>query len=119
MTHTCPRCKQPGISNLAKRWSSRAVPAQCTVCSGLSHVLKSTDNGIWAAGVVILVVSLIGALGLDSALFFVSGLVLAVALNIRAWRRAKMYPISQEAVAAASKVGLAMLGVYAFLGLFQ
>jgi hypothetical protein len=119
MTHTCPRCKRPGIGNFAKRWSSRAGPAECTVCGGLSHVLASTGGGIWAAGVVILVVSLIGALGLHSALLFASGVVLAVALNIRAWKRAKMYPISVESASSAGKVHWAIVGVYAFFALFQ
>jgi len=119
MTHTCPRCNRPGIGALAKRWSSRAAPAECTVCGGLSHVLASTDSGIWAASVVILLVSLIGALGLHSALFFASGLVLAVALNIRAWKRAKMYPISAEAASLAGKVHWTLAGIYALLALFQ
>lgn len=117
--HTCPRCKQPGIGHFAKRWSSRAVPAECQACGGLSHVLASTNSGIWAAGVVILVVSLIGALGLHSAMFFASGLLLAVALDIRAWRRAKMFPISRESASGASKANWIVAGVYAFVALLH
>jgi hypothetical protein len=45
--------------------------------------------------------------------------VLAVALNIRAWKRAKMYPISAEAASLAGKVHWTLAGIYAFLALFQ
>ncbi|MGJ7564824.1 hypothetical protein ACSFBM_13290 [Variovorax sp. GB1R11] len=117
--HTCPRCKQPGIGGFAKRWSSRAAPAECKACGGLSHVLASTTSGIWAVGVLILVVSLIGGLGLHSALFFCSGLVLAVACNVRAWRRAAMYPISTESAASASHANWWVAGIYAFIAILQ
>ncbi|MDM0007789.1 hypothetical protein QTI51_25150 [Variovorax sp. J22G73] len=117
MTHTCPRCKQPGIGGLAKRWSSRAVPAKCTACGGLSHVLASTTSGIWAAGVVLFVASLIGGVGLPSGLFFCCGLVLMVACNVWAWRRAKMYPISEESASGANKANWLIAGVAAFFGL--
>ncbi|MET3183174.1 hypothetical protein ABL840_31355 [Variovorax sp. NFACC27] len=119
MKHICPRCKEPGIGGLAKRWSSRAVPAECSACGGLSHVLASTSSGIWVGGIVIFMVSLIGGLGLHSGLFFVSGLVLAVAFNVWAWRRAKMYPISRESAGNAAKAGWLVAGIYAFVALFQ
>jgi hypothetical protein len=119
MTQTCPRCKAPGIRTLDKRWSSRATPAECTACGGLSHVLASTGSGIWAMGVVILVVSLIGALGLHSTLFFASGMVLAVTLNMRAWKHARMFPISRESAGNAAKAHWFVAGICALLAVFQ
>lgn len=119
MKHICPRCKEPGIGSLAKRWSSRAVPAECSVCGGLSHVLASTSSGIWVGSIVIFMVSLIGGLGLHSGLFFVSGLVLAVAFNAWAWMRTKMYPISRESAGNAAKAGWLIAGIYAFIALLQ
>lgn len=62
MMHTCPHCKAPGIGALAKRWSSRSSPAECSACGSLSHVLASTSSGIWVACIVILLASLIGGL---------------------------------------------------------
>ncbi|WP_418129452.1 hypothetical protein ABL849_25195 [Variovorax sp. 375MFSha3.1] len=119
MTHTCPHCKAPGIGSLAKRWSSRANPAECSACGGLSHVLASTSSGIWVAGIVIFMVSLIGGLALHSGLLFVSGMVLAVAFNMLAWRRAKMYPISRESAGNAAKAGWFVAGFYAFIAIFH
>ncbi|HEX7867880.1 MAG TPA: hypothetical protein VF555_23170 [Variovorax sp.] len=119
MKHICPGCKEPGIGGLAKRWSARATPAECTVCGGLSHVLASTSSGIWVGSIAIFMVSLIGGLGLHSALFFVSGLVLAVAFNVRAWKHAKMYPISRESAGSAAKAGWIVAGIYAFIALLQ
>ncbi|WP_432727234.1 hypothetical protein [Variovorax sp. W6] len=119
MKHICPRCKESGIGSLAKRWSSRAVPAECSACGGLSHVLASTSSGIRVGSIVIFMVSLIGGLGLHSGLCFVSGLVLAVAFNAWAWRRAKMYPISRESAGNAAKAGWLVAGIYAFIALLQ
>ena len=102
---------------MAKRWSSRGAPATCEACGALSHVLASTSNGIWAAGVVILVVSLIGALGLDSSVFFFSGLVLAIACNLRAWKRAKLVPISKESAAHATAANWFFAGILVLFGL--
>ena len=118
MTHACPHCKGPGIGSLAKRWSSRSAPAGCSACGGLSHVLASTSSGIWASGILTMVVSLIGGLALDSVLFFVSGMVLAVALNIWAWQRAKMYPISKESARNAAKASWFVAALYALVALF-
>jgi hypothetical protein len=117
MKHTCPSCREPGIGELAKRWSSRGAPATCEACGALSHVLASTSSGIWAAGVVILVVSLIGALGLHSSLFFFSGLVLAIACNLRAWKRAKLVPISKESAARATTANWFVTGMLVLFGL--
>lgn len=117
MKHTCPGCRKPGIDGMAKRWSSRGAPAACEACGGLSHVLASTSSGIWAAGVVIVVVSLIGALGLHSFLLFFSGLVLAVACNLRAWKRAKLVPISKESATRAAKANWFVAGIFVLFGL--
>ena len=113
MKYACPRCQKPGISGLAKRWSSRGAPVECEACGGLFHVLASASNGIWAAGVLIVLVSLIAAIGLHSALLFFSGLVLAIACNLGAWKRAKLVPISKESAANANKAGWVLTGIYA------
>lgn len=117
MKHACPSCRKSGIRGLAKRWSSRGAPATCEACGALSHVLESTSNGIWAAGVVILVVALIGGLGLDSFLFFFSGLALAIACNLRAWKRAKLVPISKESAARATAANWFVTGIIVLFGL--
>jgi hypothetical protein len=115
--HACPRCQKPGIDGLAKRWSSRGSPAKCEACGGLCHVLASTSSGIWAAGVLIVSVSLIAAVGLHSALFFPCGLVLAVACNLWAWKRAKLWPISKESAASATTANWFVMGIAVLLGL--
>lgn len=117
MKHTCPRCKAPGIAGVAKRWSSRAVPARCEACGGLSHVLASTSNGIWMTGIVIVVLSLIAALGWHSPLFFFGGLVLAVACNLWAWKRARLWPISKESADKAATGNWLIAGIAVLLGL--
>jgi hypothetical protein len=117
MKHTCPRCKAPGIHGLAKRWSSRASPAKCEACGGLFHVLASTSSGIWAAGLVIVMLSLIAALGWHSWWLFASGLVLAVACNLWAWKRARLWPISKDSAANATTANWFIAGIAALLGL--
>jgi hypothetical protein len=109
----------PSIGGMAKRWSSRSAPARCEACGGLSHVLASTSSGIGSAGVLIVVVSLIAALGLHSALLFFSGLVLAIACNLWAWKRAKLVPISKESAANANKAGWVLTGIYALFAFLQ
>jgi hypothetical protein len=115
--YACPRCRNPGIGGLAKRWSSRGAPVECEACGGLFHVLASTSSGIWAAGVLIVLVSLIAAIGLHSFLLFFSGLVLAVACNLWAWKRAKLWPISKESAAHATKANWLLTGLFVFFGL--
>lgn len=117
MKYDCPRCKKPGITGLAKRWSSRGSPAKCEACGGLCHVLASASSGIWAAGILIVLVSLIAAIGLHSALLFFSGLVLAIASNLRAWKRAKLWPISKESAAHATTANWFVTGIAVLLGL--
>jgi hypothetical protein len=107
------------IGGMAKRWSSRSAPARCEACGGLSHVLASTASGIGSAGVLIVVVSLIVAIGLHSYLLFFSGVVLAVAHNLWAWKRAKLVPISKESSSNANKAGWVLTGIYALIALFQ
>ena len=119
MKHICPHCKAPGIGSLAMRWSSRANPAECSACGGLSHVLASTSSGIWVAGIVIFMFAFVGGLALHSWLLFVSGTVLAAAVNVLAWRRAKLYPISRESAGNAARAGWFVAGVYAFIALFH
>jgi len=120
MKYDCPHCKEPGITGLAKRWSSRAAPAKCKACGGLCHVLASTSSGIGAAGLLIVVVSMILALGWPSSyssLIFPCGLVLAVACNLRAWKRAKLWPISKESAAYATTANWFVTGLAVLFGL--
>ncbi|MDQ0013594.1 hypothetical protein J2W23_001976 [Variovorax boronicumulans] len=117
MKSDCPHCKKPGITGFAKRWSNRAAPATCEACGGLCHVLASTSSGIWAAGVLIVLVALIAAIGLHSAWLFSSGLVLAIACNLRAWKRARLWPISKESAAHATTANWFVTGIAVLLGL--
>lgn len=119
MKHSCPSCRKPGISDLAKRWSDRANPATCEFCGGLSHVLASTSGGIGFVGVLILVVSVIIAAGLQTFLVVVPGACLAVAYNIRAWRRAELTPIPKENADAAKAANWFLAGLYALFALFS
>lgn len=69
---------------------------------------------------MILVVSLIAALGWPSSysfLIFPCGLVLAVACNLRAWKRAKLWPISKESAAHATTANWFVTGMAVLLGL--
>lgn len=117
MKYTCPHCKAPGISGLAKRWSSRAAPATCEACGGLSHVLASTSSGIWAAGLVIAVLSLIAALGWHFSPCLVVGPVLAVVFNLWAWKRARLWPISKDSAASAATGNWFIAGIAVLFGL--
>ena len=117
MTYACPHCRQPGIAAVAKRWSSREKPAACGLCGKLSHVLASTSNGIWTAGLLIIVLSGIGAAAWNMPPLLLVGLGLAVANNFRAWRRAKLWPISKESADAAKKAGWVVAGLLALFGL--
>lgn len=69
---------------------------------------------------MILVVSLIAAVGWPSsysAVVFLCGLVLAVASNLRAWKRAKLWPISRESAAHATTASWFITGIAVLLGL--
>jgi len=117
MTSTCFHCRQPGIDSMAKRWSSRARPVECSHCGKLSHVLASTSSGITMAGLLIVTVSAIAAGVWHMAPLVLVGLCLAVANNIRAWKRAKMVPISKEGSAGARKEGWFVSGVLVLISL--
>ncbi|MCY1251883.1 hypothetical protein D9M72_657530 [compost metagenome] len=45
------------------------------------------------------------------------GVGLAVANNFRAWRRARLWPISEESAESAKKAGWFVLGLLALFGL--
>ena len=117
MSYACPHCRQPGIAAMAKRWSSRETPATCGRCGKLSHVLASTSSGIGVAGLLIIVLSGIAAAAWDMAPLLLLGVGLAVANNFRAWRRAKLWPISKESAESAKKAGWFVLGLLALFGL--
>jgi len=118
MKHACPRCHERGIPEFAKRWSSRASPAECAKCGGLSHVLASTSNGIWVGTLLAFVVSLVVAAGFNSGLIALSGICLVVAFNARAWKRAMLVPIPKENAKAATAANWIVAGIYAFFALF-
>jgi hypothetical protein len=117
--HICPRCKQPGIASLAKRWSSRSMPATCEHCGGLCHVMASTSSGIGMAGVVIVLASIIAAVGLHAPWLVLVGAALAIANNIWAWRRARLFPISRDSSDNATKANWLVTAVWALLAIGQ
>lgn len=101
MQHGCPRCHQLTLPSLQVRWSSRESPATCSACGALSHALASTSSGIWVMELILVV-----AVFLASAIagFWPLGLLsipLAVAHNLWAWRRVRLWPISAKASAEA------------------
>jgi hypothetical protein len=109
----CVHCNAPGIRAAAKRWSGRDLPATCTLCGKLSHVIASTGSGIPVATLlVVLGFAVAGALW--GAL---CGLPVAVAYNVWAWRRAEMFPIAPETAANARRASwlvtlLSALGIF-------
>ena len=117
MTSTCPHCRQPGIANLAKRWSSRGAPATCPHCGGLSHVLASISSGITMGGVLIVVLFAIAAGASGQWVLIVPGIALAVAHNLWAWRRAKLYPIARDSVTHARAANGLIAGLLVLFGL--
>lgn len=114
----CVHCNAPGIRAAAKRWSGRDLPATCTLCGKLSHVIASTGSGIPVATLlVVLVFAVAGALWGQPLWGALCGLPFAVAYNFWAWRRAEMFPIAPESVANARRAGW-LVTVLSALGTF-
>lgn len=116
--NACPRCHERSILQLAKRWSDRASPAACAHCGCLSHVLASTSNGIGAGTFLLLVGSIVAAVGLTSYFAAVSGVCLAVAFNMWAWKRAELVPIPKENVNEEKAANWFVAGIAVLAALF-
>lgn len=115
---TCPHCQGLGISQTAKRRSSREHPAKCTLCGGLSHVIASSRSGITGFTLtIVLVFAVLGAIHAHLGIGALTGVPFAAAYNIWAWNSAELFPISPESAAAARKLSwvvnaLALLGIF-------
>jgi hypothetical protein len=113
----CPHCAGQGISAWAKRGSSREHPATCDLCRRLSHVLSSTSSGIPVASFFIaLAFFLIGAVA-NLMVLGLTGIPVAVAYNLWAWKKAELWPISGESSKASRRGGwivntLAVLSIF-------
>jgi hypothetical protein len=118
MKYACPRCHEFSISELAKRWSDRASPAECATCGCLSHVLMSTSSGIGAGTFLLLVGSIGTAVGPMSFVAAMSGICLTVAFNMLAWRRAVLVPIPKESVNKEKAANWFVAGIAALAALF-
>lgn len=115
---SCPHCNALGIRPVAKRWSSREAPAVCAECGKLSHVIASTGSGIPVATLFVVVAfSVLGAFVGHPGWGGLCGVPFALAYNIRAWRKAEMFPISPAAASTARKVSW-LVNLLAALGIF-
>jgi len=114
---SCPHCNNPGVTSLAKRWSSREHPAVCRLCGRLSHVINSTSSGIFVVSIFIVgIFFLIGAMN-DVTLISWLGLPVAVGHNIWAWKRAVLWPITVESAKSSNRVGW-FVEILTWLGIF-
>ena len=121
MKTLCPTCHVRGISEMAKRWSTRGWPAKCEQCGALSHALSSTQNGIWVGTLFLIAgLSVVAALlNIPMAAGFAAVVVLTVLINVAMWRHVELVPITSESAAAAKKVTWLLAGIYALFSLFQ
>ena len=119
MKTLCPTCNERGISELAKRWSSRGGPAKCQLCGALSHVLSSTTNGIWVGTLFSAALLAVAAALVNTqiAVGLVVVIVATVLINVALWRRVELVPIACESAAAARKVTWLLAGIYALFSL--
>ncbi len=115
----CPHCDKPGVSTWDARWSSRAYPATCSLCGGISHELPSMSGGILVLTGLILVASVLTAAVTDSWLVAGFGCLLALGYNLRAWQRMELFPILEESAKAARQVNWVVAAVYVLFKLFQ
>ena len=119
MKHVCPHCQKPGVSNAALRWATRESPAQCSYCTGLSHVLASTSGGIGVFTWMTLIGCLVLGVVLSSAWIVVAGLLLMVVGNVWMWRRCELFPIEKQAAQAANRASWAatfFAAIFVFFG---
>ena len=121
MKTLCPICQTRGISEMAKRWSSRGWPAKCEQCGALSHALSSTSNGIWVGTLLSIAgLSVVAALlNIPLAVGLVTVVALTVPINIAMWRRVELIPIPPESAAAAKQLNWFLAGIYALFSLFH
>ncbi len=117
--HACPHCRAVAIPGLRVRWSSRDFPAHCKACGGLSHVLASTSSAIASLSCVAFCLLLVAALVLASLPLFLAGLAAIVAYNLRAWRRAELFPIAPETVRKEATVQWSLVALAIFLRIFS
>ena len=102
---------------MAKRWSSREHPATCSLCGRLSHVIASTSSGIPVASLFIVgAFFLLGAV-VNAMILGLVGIPIALAYNVWAWKRAELYPISEDS-ANTSRRGSWIVNTLALLGIF-
>lgn len=111
MNSACPHCRQAGVSTWEKRFSSRATPATCTLCGGLSHVLASAAGGTFVLTSFLLVVALLAGFLTSSWLAGLSGCLLAAAYNLWAWQRKTLSPIFKEQAQAANRASWVMAAI--------
>ena len=121
MKTLCPTCKARGISEMAKRWSSRGFPATCDQCGALSHVAASTSNGIWVGTILsvpgLTIVAVL--LNIPMAIGLAVAVVLTVLINVAMWRRAELIPIMYESAAVTKQVNWFLTAIYALLLLLK
>src|SRR4029453_4366416 len=114
----CPHCHGFGVSDMAKRRSSREGPAKCTLCKRLSHVIASDRSGIPGFTLTIVVgVAVLGAIGGQLLLGGLVGIVPAVLYNQGAWKRVELFPISGES-AVSSRRASWVVNLLAVLSIF-
>ena len=118
MKTLCPTCQARGISEMAKRWSTRGWPAKCEQCGA---ALSSTSNGIWV-GTLLSVAGLFivaALLNIPMAVGLAAVVVLTVLINVAMWRHVELVPITSESAAAAKRVTWFLTAIYALFSLFQ
>ena len=107
--YQCPHCSQPGISYLRKWWSCAAAPVQCNRCEKLSYVPDTVSNGIFSVGVLLLVLTVVFAIGTKSLTVAALGFAGSVACYCFLWQVVKLRPTSPEQAASARRLSLGML----------
>jgi len=119
--YCCPTCQKAGITELQKRWASRADPATCRFCGRLSYTLASQTSAIVWWGILLLVIGGMASAALGSYEPLLASACVAIAYNVWAWRRAELFPISAESAKAAATVetGLAVGVLAYFLSVFN
>lgn len=115
----CPHCRAAAVPQIQVRWSSRESPVTCAACGELSHVIGSTASGIGSVGCLAVVFAAVAALAMQSWPLALSGLALAVAHNLWAWRRAELFPISPESSRKANQANWWLIGIVVFLKIFS
>jgi hypothetical protein len=78
----------------------------------------STSSGIGAGTFLLLVGSIVAAVGLMSFVAATSGICLAVAFNMLAWKRAVLVPIPKEIVDQEKAANWFVAGVATLAALF-